>query len=185
MTKEQVESELKIARNHVAVFSYVLKDDSGNELERSTEEAPTAYLHGHYNILYALETALEGASIGEHRIVALTAAEAYGLRQDDAVIRIANKNIQIIGDHARKRFNQIKTAKKIQLKKGMIVQFKTEQGLAEGTVVNAGKFTSDIDSNHPMAGMNLVFEIVIRDVRAATPEELLHGHAHGIGGHQH
>jgi FKBP-type peptidyl-prolyl cis-trans isomerase SlyD len=42
-----------------------------------------------------------------------------------------------------------------------------------------------LDMNHPLAGMDLVFDIEIMDVREATKEELEHGHAHGAGGHQH
>ena len=42
-----------------------------------------------------------------------------------------------------------------------------------------------VDGNHPMAGHDLFFEVEITDKRAATEEELSHGHAHGEGGHQH
>jgi FKBP-type peptidyl-prolyl cis-trans isomerase SlyD len=42
-----------------------------------------------------------------------------------------------------------------------------------------------IDFNHPLAGMDLEFEIELLDVRDATVEELQHGHVHGTGGHHH
>jgi len=42
-----------------------------------------------------------------------------------------------------------------------------------------------VDANHPFAGKDLTFEVKIDDVRPATAEEIAHGHAHGIGGHQH
>jgi FKBP-type peptidyl-prolyl cis-trans isomerase SlyD len=42
-----------------------------------------------------------------------------------------------------------------------------------------------LDGNHPLAGKELNFEVEVTDVRAATKEELEHGHAHGPDGHHH
>jgi FKBP-type peptidyl-prolyl cis-trans isomerase SlyD len=42
-----------------------------------------------------------------------------------------------------------------------------------------------LDANHPLAGVDLAFEVEITAVRAATPEELAHGHAHGADGAGH
>jgi FKBP-type peptidyl-prolyl cis-trans isomerase SlyD len=42
-----------------------------------------------------------------------------------------------------------------------------------------------LDGNHPLAGMDLAFDIEVTEVRDATEEELAHGHVHGPGGHQH
>ena len=42
-----------------------------------------------------------------------------------------------------------------------------------------------VDANHPLAGQVLNFDVSIEAVRAASEEELSHGHVHGVGGHQH
>jgi FKBP-type peptidyl-prolyl cis-trans isomerase SlyD len=42
-----------------------------------------------------------------------------------------------------------------------------------------------LDGNHPLAGQSLTFALKVLDVRAATPEEVQHGHAHGAHGHHH
>jgi FKBP-type peptidyl-prolyl cis-trans isomerase SlyD len=42
-----------------------------------------------------------------------------------------------------------------------------------------------VDANHPLAGKPLNFDVTIREVRDATPEESQHGHVHGPGGHHH
>lgn len=175
----------KVANDKVVVFAYVLSDADGNELERSADDQPTAYLHGHFNILIGLEAALEGHSVDDTIVVNLPAVKAYGLRSEKATTRVSNKKLQIIGLDARRRFKSVNKKRNIAIQKGMIVEYKTEQGVTEGTVLKAGKFNSDIDGNHPMAGMDLQFDISVRDIRDATPEEIAHGHAHGLGGHHH
>ena len=65
------------------------------------------------------------------------------------------------------------------------VPVKHLQGERQVTIVKVGRFMADVDTNHPFAGKTLHFDVEILDVRAATAEELDHGHAHGIGGHQH
>jgi FKBP-type peptidyl-prolyl cis-trans isomerase SlyD len=42
-----------------------------------------------------------------------------------------------------------------------------------------------LDGNHPLAGKHLNFDVEIAAVRAATEEELSHGHVHGPDGHHH
>ncbi len=42
-----------------------------------------------------------------------------------------------------------------------------------------------LSGNHPLAGQTLLFKVDVVEVRAATSEELAHGHAHGPGGHHH
>jgi len=61
----------------------------------------------------------------------------------------------------------------------------TNEGLRPITVVKVGKFNVDIDTNHPLAGKTLTFDVEIVEVREATQDELGHGHAHGAGGHHH
>ena len=42
-----------------------------------------------------------------------------------------------------------------------------------------------VDGNHPLAGQNLNFDVEVVSIRAASAEELEHGHVHGAGGHHH
>jgi FKBP-type peptidyl-prolyl cis-trans isomerase SlyD len=53
------------------------------------------------------------------------------------------------------------------------------------TVVEITDKEVTVDGNHPLAGKIIKFEGIITDVRAATKEELEHGHVHGDGGHHH
>ena len=67
----------------------------------------------------------------------------------------------------------------------MIAILQTEQGPRQVVVVKPGLSQVVVDTNHPLAGRELTFNVEILDVRAATEEELAHGHAHGVGGHNH
>jgi FKBP-type peptidyl-prolyl cis-trans isomerase SlyD len=51
------------------------------------------------------------------------------------------------------------------------------------TAITADKVT--VDGNHLLAGQTLVFSCEVMEVRAASGEELTHGHVHGAGGHHH
>jgi len=42
-----------------------------------------------------------------------------------------------------------------------------------------------VDGNHPLAGVDLNFDVKVVDVRDASEEEVEHGHVHGPGGHHH
>jgi len=61
----------------------------------------------------------------------------------------------------------------------------TEHGPRQVQIVKVGMFKADVDTNHPLAGKTLKFNFQVLDVRAATAEEIEHGHAHGVGGHHH
>jgi len=67
----------------------------------------------------------------------------------------------------------------------MVAILQTEQGPRQVVVVKPGLSQVVVDTNHPLAGRELTFNVEILDVRAATEEELAHGHAHGVGGHNH
>jgi FKBP-type peptidyl-prolyl cis-trans isomerase SlyD len=53
------------------------------------------------------------------------------------------------------------------------------------TVVNVEDDRITVDGNHPLAGARLNFDVRVMEVRAATGEEIAHGHVHGPGGHHH
>lgn len=164
---------MKITADRVVCFHYNLKDIDGSLLETSYDADPTLYLHGHSNILVSLENALEDKAVGDKVSVTLAPDQGYGERKEGAVQRIPIKHLH---NHA---------ALKNKLKPGMTVQVNTQHGPWDAVVLKVGKFNVDIDSNHPLAGKTLSFEIEVVEVRDATSEELAHGHAHGAGGHHH
>lgn len=156
-----------IAKDCVVQFSYVLKDDVGNILESSKVAGPTTYLHGHGGMLPSLEKELSGLGSGTE--FSVTLSQPYGPTHQDSTQRIPLKHLR---------------AKK-KPEPGSIVVVQGKQGPRQVTVVKVGKYSVDIDTNHPFAGMDLTFDINVLEVRKATADELTHGHAHGPDGHHH
>lgn len=164
---------MKITDKTVAQFHYVLKNEAGEELESSHGGEPLAYLHGANNTLVGLENALAGKEAGENFSVTLQPEDAYGERQEDLIQRVPSKHLHGLPN------------KNAKWKAGMVAVVQTEEGQRQVTVVKTGKFMVTVDINPPLAGKILTFDIEIVDVRSATDEEVEHGHAHGVGGHQH
>lgn len=153
----------------VAVFHYTLRDDQGDELETSRASDPSAFLFGANNIIPGLEKAMAGKSAGDVFTATVAAKEAYGEVNPERQQRVPVKHLVFKG----------------KLKAGMVVQLNTSEGRVPVTVVKAGRHSADIDTNHPLAGKALSFDIEIVEVRAASEEEQAHRHAHGPGGHHH
>ncbi|MFZ5655281.1 MAG: FKBP-type peptidyl-prolyl cis-trans isomerase [Pseudomonadota bacterium] len=160
---------MHIERDKAVTFHYSLSEAGGARIETSRERAPQAYLHGHRNLLPALEEQLAGHVAGDVLSVTLAPEQAYGPRREGATTRVPIKHLVFEGG----------------LAPGQVVGIRTGGGLRRATVVKAGKFNADLDFNHPLAGKTLVFDIEVLAVRDATAEELAHGHVHGAGGHHH
>lgn len=154
-----------IENKKVVSFHYTLTNGEGQQLESSRERKPMSYLHGAHNIIPGLEKALAGKTVGDSLQVTLPPAEAYGERQADRVQRIPAKLFK----EARK------------LEPGQLVSLQTRQGSVQAMVVKVGRFNVDVDTNHPLAGQTLTFDVEITDIRDASKEELAHGHVHEPG----
>jgi FKBP-type peptidyl-prolyl cis-trans isomerase SlyD len=159
---------VQIAAQKVISIEYTLKDDSGSVIDSSNGRKPLTYIHGTGAIVPGLEQALEGKSVGETIDVSLTPEQGYGERDPKLV-----QNIPIRKLPDRKA------------EVGMTFQVKTPEG-PRLLVINAVKGDyATVDANHPLAGMNLNFQVKVVEVRDASEEELQHGHVHGPGGHEH
>lgn len=158
-----------IANDSVVYFNYTLKDDDGTILDQSQGQ-PLAYLHGYGNIIPGLEEQLLGKTVGDKFTATVQPADAYGEFDDSAVQEVPKANFQGVDN----------------IEAGMQFQSQTDDGHV--MLVTVKEVTDEevvVDGNHPLAGQELTFDVEIVEVRAATADEIAHGHAHGAGGHHH
>ncbi|HVL02431.1 MAG TPA: peptidylprolyl isomerase [Dongiaceae bacterium] len=150
---------MRIANDYVVAFHYVLKNQQGEELDSSRGQLPLLYLHGHGHLLPGLEQALEGRESGDKCVVTLTPEQAYGVHDAELVQQLPR---DAFGAGAA-----------IEL--GMQLQAHTEDGEIPVRVIAMDSDSLTVDGNHPLAGQTLIFEVEIRNVREALPEELEEG----------
>jgi FKBP-type peptidyl-prolyl cis-trans isomerase SlyD len=149
----------------VVSFHYTLRDASNRVLDTSAGGEPITYLEGAGQIIPGLDQELRDAQLGEKRRVQVPAAQAYGERDPEQVQRIKRAQLPVEGE----------------LHVGD--QFQTGRDQHAPIVTVAAIEGDDVllDANHPLAGVDLVFDVQITDVRQPTAQELEHGHAHGGG----
>lgn len=159
---------MQVVENMVVSLRYELLDSKGELIEKTA--APIEYLHGGYDGIFALvEQALQGKSIGESCDVYLQPVDAFG-EYDESRVRI----------EPLAKFPPT-------LEVGMRFEGEAESS-GEAiiyTVTDIAEEKVVVDGNHPLAGMALRFHCTVESVRAATAEEMEHGHAHGAHGHHH
>ncbi|MBE1159771.1 FKBP-type peptidyl-prolyl cis-trans isomerase [Dyella acidiphila] len=160
---------MQIADNSVVSFHYTLTDDSGQVIDSSEGREPLTYLQGSGQIVQGLEKVMAGRSTGDQFKVDVEAAEGYGVHHPELVQELPRDAFQGVED----------------IQPGMQFQGHGPQGVINVTVTKVDGETVHIDGNHPLAGQTLHFDIEVTDVRAASAEELAHGHVHGPGGHHH
>lgn len=160
---------MQIAKDLVACIEYTLTDDAGTVIDSSVGGEPLAYLHGAGNIIPGLEDALEGKKVGDSFKVSIAPADGYG-EKNEGLMQVVPKEM----------FQGVDT-----IEVGMQFHAQTDHGMQVITVAAVDGSNITVDGNHPLAGQNLNFDVKVIEVRAASAEELDHGHVHGAGGHHH
>jgi FKBP-type peptidyl-prolyl cis-trans isomerase SlyD len=134
-------------------IEYTLTDETGEVIDTSKGGKPLTYTHGRRQLIPGLERELLGMRIGEEKRVRVKPEDAYGPIDPTKVVEIAKENIppdvlevgaRLIARGARGEPRPV-TVKEIR----------------EKTVV--------LDTNHPMAGKTLLFDVKILGV---TPSEV-------------
>ena len=157
----------KVTDGQVVSMQYTLRVD-GKVVDSSEGGDPLEYLHGAANIIPGLEREMEGMAVGESKTVVVSAADGYGEVNEEAFIEAPVSEFP----------------KDMPLKPGVEMELTAPDG--EPMYARIESVDGDVvtlNMNHPLAGAELHFDVKVVGLRAATEEELDHGHAHG--GHEH
>ncbi|MEC9089790.1 MAG: peptidylprolyl isomerase [Candidatus Thermoplasmatota archaeon] len=155
----------KIEKDTVASVHYTgTFPDSGEEFDSSKGGDPLTFLVGHGGMIPGFERELMGASPGENISFTLEPEDAYGMPSD-----------ALIQEVPREMFPE-----DMPIDLGMMLM----SDAGPFRIVAITDNTVRCDFNPPMAGKTLHFEVEVMEVRAATDEEVAHGHVHGPDGHQ-
>ncbi len=155
-----IEGKADVRRGRVITLDFVLKNAEGQVMDSSKDSGPMRYLQGS-GVMASLEKAIEGLEAGGQVTVHLGPAECFGERDEGRVLDVPLDRLPPdleVGDTLSAQDGS-----------GHPVRF---------TVVEVGPETARLDGNHPLAGQAVIFDLTVRKVESALPEELasLSGH---------
>lgn len=157
----------EVANDLVVTIEYKLTVD-GEMIDSSEGEAPLEYLHGHANIIFGLEKELTGMKVGESKSVEVSPEEGYGEVDEEAVLEVPRGEFP----------------SDVPLEPGIELEITDDEGdMMFATIIEVGDEDVVLDTNHPLAGQTLFFEVSVVGLRPATETEIEHGHVHF--GHEH
>lgn len=135
----------------------------GEIVDQADANDPFFFLQGYDNVIPGLEAQLEGMKTGESKTFIVLPEDGYGAIDPDGILHLP-----------RTEFPD-----DMPLEPDMELEMRSEDDeIMYATIVSTTDTMVKLDFNHPLAGKELHFEVTVLDLRAATPEELEHGHAH-------
>lgn len=150
-------SSIPVGPDTFVTLSYVLFDQKDEAVDRTAEDNPLTYIHGYAQIVPGLEKGLAGLKAGERRSIVVEADEAFGQRDDDGIFQVEKDDFPDNDDVSA-----------------------GDEFLAQGPdgepitmrILEVRKDAFVVDTNHPLAGQRVRFEIEVNDVRQASDEEI-------------
>lgn len=161
-----------IEAGKVAAIWYTLTINGDEVVDTNRKGGkPMAFLVGAGNIIPGLEEQLLGLKKNDTLTAVVEAEKAYGLPDPERFQPIPKGSLP----------------SNIVLEPGTQLTA-TGESNGQAQIVKIHEVKEDeviVDFNHPLAGVELTFDVTIVGVRDASTEEVEHGHPHGPGGHAH
>ncbi len=145
----------QVGPDTVVGLSYDLFDAEDDLVESSDIVGPLEVVFGYGQLASRVERAIEGKEVGDYVEVSLPPAEAYGHRDPEAIVELEASELPANvteGDELEAENDA-----------GDIVHIKILEVGGGGVVV---------DTNHPLAGQTVRFDLRIEEVRPATSHEI-------------
>jgi FKBP-type peptidyl-prolyl cis-trans isomerase SlyD len=159
---------MKVSLNNVVAIHYTLTNNEGTVLDSSNGRGPLNFIHGLGHLIPGMEEGLSGKEVGNKFQLKVSPEKGYGIYQNEMVQEVP------VSAFAGQEINV-----------GMQFEAGTSEQRFLVTIKAIDAETVTVDGNHPLAGVELNFDIEVLEIRNATEDELAHGHVHGPEGHHH
>lgn len=118
--------------------------------DTSENQAPLEFTLGEGKLIPGFEAAVLGMTPNESKVVKIAADEAYGPRRDELMIPVP-----------RDQFPE-----NVEPEKGQQFEIRMQNGQARtAQVADVAPDVVTLDTNHPLAGQDLIFDILLVDVQ--------------------
>lgn len=157
---------MEIDRNSHVTFDFILRNEAGELIEASETGNPPFYIHGYGQLLPGLEKHMKGHKVGDKFDVDVPAKFGYGERDENLIVTVPVSEVpEDAGVAVGQTFDAVNDhGHKIKL-----------------TVKEVNDKEVTMDANHPLAGVDLKYEISVQAMRPATEEELMEVAAPSMG----
>lgn len=168
---------MKIENNTVVSVNYLLaKKDTGEKIEETSTQHPFVFIFGNGGLLEDFESNLLNKKAGDSFDFFIDHKRGYGVRDEQHIVMIPIDSF--MGEDGKFDSENVQVGVTLPM-------VDNEGNRLYGSVVEITAEYVKMDFNHPLAGQDLHFKGEVLEVRAASQEELDHGHVHGEHGHHH
>lgn len=151
-------SEAVVGKHKVVSITYQIRDEAGDIMENI--DYPVSYVHGGpSDLIEKVETALEGAIVGDSVEVVLEPHEAFGDHDPALTFTDDLENVP-------PQFRHVGAEVEMQNDEGETRTFFVSD-IRDGKLI--------VDGNHPMAGKRVTFIVTVKEIREATEAEIKQG----------
>jgi FKBP-type peptidyl-prolyl cis-trans isomerase SlyD len=157
--KASLVSSLAVATDtHVTIAYSIAEDvaDGARDGRTSSERLTTSYVHGYGQVLPVLEKGLEGETQGAFVTLVADSDDAYGPHEAEGILELEREGLEV----------------EAGLEPGEEIVATSDHGEMVMRVVEIRDDAIVVDTNHPLAGKRLRFDVEVLEVRPATDDEI-------------
>ena len=139
----------KVKDGDVVRVHYTGKLTNGKQFDSSKGREPLEFTVGAGQMIKGFDDAMPGMTVSEKKTINILPEDAYGQKDEQAIIEFPKKNIP----------------KDMKLEVGMQLQLRNENG--QPFPVTVAEIKDDVivlDTNHSLAGKELVFDIELIEI---------------------
>ncbi|HSI76737.1 MAG TPA: peptidylprolyl isomerase [Lunatimonas sp.] len=123
---------------------YTGKLKDGTVFDSSADREPLQFTLGDGNMIKGFDSAVDGMSVGDDKVVTIPSVEAYGEKREDMLLDVPLEQVPA----------------EIKPEVGMDLSIQNQMGQPTPVkVVHVDDKKITLDANHPLAGQDLIFDI--------------------------